>query len=97
MSGELVGWRKRECSERMLEFTHDVPPLCSRNHPSVVAYSIENESDESVIPQLIDVAAQNDPTRPLTTEGSGGGYFFNGTGMLMVNFYSAYAPVISAC
>ena len=54
--------------------------LCSRTHPSVAAYSVENESGDEVIPELIDAASQADPSRPLTTEGSGSGFFFNGTG-----------------
>lgn len=53
--------------------------LCSRAHPSVVAYSVENESGDEVIPELIDAASLADPSRPLTTEGSGNGFFFNGT------------------
>lgn len=50
-----------------------------RNHASVFAYSVENESDGVVTSRLIDAAAAVDGTRPLTTEGSGGQPWFNGS------------------
>ena len=48
-----------------------------------MAYSIENESADAIIPALIDAAATADPTRPLTTEGSGSTFVFNGTGAVI--------------
>lgn len=51
-----------------------------RAHPSVVAYSVENESGAgSLLGDLIDAAAAARPGVPLTTEGSGGEVYYNGT------------------
>lgn len=55
-----------------------------RGHPSIFAYSVENESGEEeegrpLIAALIDAAAAADGSVPLTTEGSGGAPGYNGS------------------
>ena len=70
-----------------------------RGHPSVFAYSVENESEETedgqpLIASLIDAAAAADPTVPLTTEGSGGAPGYNGStsGAFAVNLLHYAVP-----
>jgi hypothetical protein len=71
-----------------------------RGHPSVFAYSVENESPaeaaggQPLIAALIDAAAAADPSVPLTTEGSGGAAGYNGSaaGVYAVNLLHYAVP-----
>jgi hypothetical protein len=67
----------------------------SRGHPSVSAYSVENEAgDRPYILPLVDAAFATDPTRPLTTEGSGGELVYNGSlpGAHAINYLHYQVP-----
>lgn len=80
-------------------FTQSMTELAvsCRGHPSVFAYSVENESQERqgallFIAALIDAANAADPTVPLTTEGSSNSYFYNGTNVSAVNLLHYAVP-----
>ena len=65
-----------------------------RGHPSVAAFSVENESgeDPALLARLIDAAAAAHPGAPLTTEGSGAEWAFNGTAAHAVNLLHYAVP-----
>ena len=75
-------------------FTQSVTELVHfcRSHPSVFSYSVENESPQSFISALIDAANTADPSVPLTTEGSGSVYIYNGTNVTAVNLLHYAIP-----
>ena len=83
-------------------FTQSVRELAgaASGHPSVFAYSVENESPAALaggaplIAALIDAAAGADASVPLTTEGSGSAPGYNGTasGRAAVNLLHYATP-----